>query len=105
MGEYPMEGDPFEPSYELIRYTLPAFVTHDPVANAATVQFSADLSERLIDRSERLIDCPLTDFNGEVAAVISFFKTGELAQIELLDAAVQLPPEQPPEADTSTEET
>jgi len=58
-------------------------VTWDRAANAAAIEFSESREPR------RGVE--VQDGNGDVIAVLHFSPAGELVELELLDAEVQLP--------------
>jgi hypothetical protein len=60
-------------------------VTTDPSVNAATITFDESA------RGRDLRDFPI-EMNGTIIAMVTFTASGRLAQLELLDAANQLPP-------------
>lgn len=56
---------------------------HDPEANAASLRFSHETGRELVT-------VPV-EFVGEICATITFTPDGKLVELELLDAARQLP--------------
>lgn len=58
---------------------------HDPEVNAAAITFDASAKGR------QLRTYPIEDSDGSVIATVTFGPTGALVQIELLDAANQIP--------------
>ena len=58
---------------------------HDPEVNAAAITFDASAKGR------QLRTYPIEDPDGSVIATVTFGPTGALVQIELLDAANQIP--------------
>ena len=58
---------------------------HDPEANAAAITFDASIKGR------QLRTYPIEERDGTVIATVTFSPAGALVQIELLDAANQIP--------------
>lgn len=58
-------------------------VRWDKAVNAASIDFGESVAPRR--------GLPVEDDNGDVVAVLHFAADGELVELELLDAAVQVP--------------